>query len=93
MKNQFDVSEIKVYPFKNSDTKTRAFAQVVLNGALRLTNLRVVEGENGLFVGYPSEKSKDGKYFDIVHPITRECRNVIQQAILPIYEKTLAECC
>jgi stage V sporulation protein G len=90
MKTTMNVTEIKVFPYKNGDSKLRAFAHVVLNGALRLTGLKVVEGENGLFVAYPSEKGKDGQFYDIVHPTNRETRNVIQDAVLGSYEQAVA---
>ncbi len=90
MKTTLDVTEIKMYPSKNSESKIKAFAHVVLNGTLRLNNLKVIKGENGLFVGYPGEKGKDGEYYDIVHPITRDTRNIIQDAILANYEKAIA---
>jgi len=89
MKTTFDITDIKVYPFKNSDGKVKAFAQIVLNGSLKISGIKVIEGENGLFIGYPAEKSKDGKYFDIVHPVTREGKNFIQDVVLANYEKAL----
>ena len=90
MKTTLTLTEIKVYPYKNGDSKVKGFAQVVLNGMLRLHGLRIVEGENGLFVGYPAEKGKDGQFYDIVHPVTRETRNIIQDAVLADYEKAVA---
>jgi stage V sporulation protein G len=90
MKSTMNVTEIKVYPYKNGDGKFKGFAHIVLNGTLRLNGLKVLEGDNGLFVGYPSEKGKDGQFYDIVHPITRETRNVIQDAVLANYEKAVA---
>lgn len=90
MKTTFDVTEIKVYPLKNGDGNIKAFAHIVLNGVLRLNSLKVVKGENGLFVGYPAEKGKDGQYYNIVNPITRETRNLIQDIVLANYEKAVA---
>jgi stage V sporulation protein G len=90
MKTTLNVTEIKVYPFKNGDGKFKAFAHVVLNDMLRLSGLRIVNGENGLFVSYPSEKGKDGQYYSIVHPVNRETRNTIQDAVLATYEKAVA---
>jgi stage V sporulation protein G len=90
MKTGIDITQTKVFPIKNTKTKTRAFAHIVLNSALRLGGLRVIEGENGLFVGYPSEKGRDGNFYQVYNPITRESRMVIQDAILADYEKALA---
>lgn len=90
MNTTINVTETKVYPIRDAKTKVKAFAHVVLNQALRLGGLRVVEGENGLFVSYPSEKGKDGKFYSICFPINRESRNLIQDAVLEYYEKTVA---
>jgi stage V sporulation protein G len=75
-----------VYNLNQAQGKVKAFDQIILNGALRLNGLKAVDGENGLFVGFPSEKGKDGKFYDIYHPINRETRNVIQEAVLANYE-------
>lgn len=90
MKPTIDVTETKVFPFKDSKGKVKAFAQIVLNQAMRMTGLKIIEGANGLFVGYPSEKGKDGEFYSIYNPINRESRNLIQDAVLESYEKALA---
>ena len=90
MKTSIDVTQTRVFPFKNTKSKVRAFAHIVLNNALRLGGLKVVEGENGLFVGYPSEKGKDGNFYSIYNPINRESRSVIQDAVLADYEKAVS---
>ena len=89
MNSRIDVTETKVYPFKSTKTKIRAFVHIVLNGALRLGGLKVIEGENGLFVAYPSEKGKDGNFYNIFNPITKESRSVIQDAVLNDYDKAV----
>ncbi|MFH0920799.1 MAG: SpoVG family protein [Fibrobacterota bacterium] len=90
MKTKFDLTEIRVYPFSNAKGKVKAFAHVVINGALRLTGLKVVEGENGLFLGYPSEKGKDGTYHSLCFPVDAEFRASIQEAVLANYAKAVA---
>ena len=90
MKTGIDITETRIFPFKNAKTKVKAFAHIILNGALRLGGLRVIEGENGLFVGYPSEKGKDGNFYDVYHPINKESRTLIQDAILADYQKAVA---
>ena len=90
MKTNIDVTDAKVYPVKDSKNKIRAYAHIVLNEALRLSGLKVIEGENGLFVGYPSEKGQDGKYHSLFNPITRESRNIIQDVVLENYERAIA---
>lgn len=86
MNTNMQVTDVKVYPINNSQTKVRAFAQLVLNNCFRVTGLRIVEGENGLFIGYPSEKGKDGKYYDIIKPLNRNGVDLIQDIVLREYD-------
>lgn len=90
MKNNVTVTGIKVYPFENSKSKVKAFAQIVLNNALRLGGLKLIKGENGMFVSYPAEQSKDGKYYNVYNPVTREIRNKIQDAVIDNYNRSLS---
>lgn len=87
MNTNIQISEIKIFPIKNGQTKVRAFAQLVLNNCFKISGLRIIEGDNGLFIGYPSEKGKDGKYYEVVHPINRKGVDVIQDSLLRQYEQ------
>jgi stage V sporulation protein G len=89
MNTTIQVTDVRVYPVKNGQTKVRAFAQLVLNGCFKVTGLRVIEGDNGLFIGYPSEKGRDGKYYEIIKPINRSSLDVIQDTILRQYEQSM----
>jgi stage V sporulation protein G len=91
MKTKFDVTEVHVYPFTdNNKGPGKAFAQIVINNALRLSGLRVVEGQNGLFVSFPQEKGKDGNYHSLYFPIDAEFRSILQDAVLTNYAKAVA---
>ena len=54
-------------------------------------DIKVIEGEKGLFIAMPSKKALDGEYRDIAHPINSDTRNRIQSIILERYEQALAE--
>jgi stage V sporulation protein G len=90
MNTNMQVTDVKVYPIKNGQTKVRAFAQLVLNNCFRVTGLRIVEGDNGLFIGYPSEKGKDGKYYDIIKPLNRNGVDLIQDIVLREYDQAVS---
>jgi len=68
------------------DSKVKALVTVVFDGVLAVSDLRVVDGTNGLFVSMPSRKSKDGKYRDIVFPCTAEMREAVQRAVIGAYK-------
>ena len=71
--------------------KLRAVCSVVLDDCFLVKNVRVVEGEKGLFIAMPSRKASDGEYRDIAHPINSGTRDVIQSIILDKYEAALIE--
>jgi stage V sporulation protein G len=90
-KTFFDVltcTSVQVYPFKENGGKTKAFARVVINDQLQLTNLRIVSGANGFFVSYPLDpKSKTEDYHSIYYPLNKELREHIEQCILEKYQE------
>jgi stage V sporulation protein G len=90
MNTNMQVTEVKVFPIKNAQTKVRAFATLVFNNCFKVTGLRIVEGANGLFIGYPSEKGRDGKYYDIIKPITRNGVDLVQDIVLREYDQAVS---
>lgn len=79
------VSEVKVYKIEGKE-KLRATATITFNEAFMVHGLKVIEGENGLFVVMPAIK-KNGMFKDIAHPITTEMRNLIVESVLEEYAK------
>lgn len=71
----------------NGDSTLKAFADVSFAGVFIVKGLKVVEGENGLFVGMPSRKGRDGKWHDIAYPLTKEFRDMLNELILQAYER------
>jgi len=65
----------------------KAFADITLNGAFVVKGLRVVQGNNGLFVSMPSERANDGQWYNTAFPITAELRTKIQNTVLNEFKK------
>lgn len=83
-----EVKVSRVHMLQDAQGKTRAYADVIVSGAVAIHGVRVIEGDKGLFVSFPAEKSeKDGRYYEVVHPVTKEAREAIQQAVLGEYHK------
>lgn len=70
----------------NTEGKVRAVATITFDRSFVVRDIRVIEGQNGLFIAMPSRKTPDGEFRDIAHPITPEAREQIQTAILSEYE-------
>ncbi len=69
--------------------KMRAVVSITLDDVFVIHDIKVIEGEKGMFIAMPSKKSNDGEYRDIAHPINSETREAIQNIILDSYEKAL----
>lgn len=69
--------------------KMKAIVSMTLDNEFVVHDIKVIEGEKGLFIAMPSRKSADGEYRDIAHPINSDTRDKIQNVILAKYESTL----
>ena len=72
------------------DGKMKAVVSITLDDEFVIHDIKVIEGEKGLFIAMPSRKASDGEYRDIAHPINSETRSMIQQIVLQRYEEALA---
>lgn len=71
--------------------KMKAVVSITLDEEFVIHDIKVIEGEKGLFIAMPSRKAADGEYRDIAHPINSGTRERIQQMILEAYAKTVEE--
>lgn len=71
--------------------KMKAVVSITLDDEFVVHDIKVIEGEKGLFIAMPSKKAADGEYRDIAHPINSSTKEHIQAMILEAYEKALAE--
>ena len=71
--------------------KLKAFVSITIDEEFVVHDIKVIEGEKGLFIAMPSKKSMDGEYRDIAHPINSGTRERIQSTILERYEQSLEE--
>lgn len=73
------------------DSKMKAIVSITIDDEFVVHDIKVIEGEKGLFIAMPSKKATDGEYRDIAHPINSVTRERIQNIILDSYEKALLE--
>lgn len=71
--------------------KMKAIVSITIDNEFVVHDIKVIEGEKGLFIAMPSKKSLDGEYRDIAHPINSDTRDNIQKIILEKYEQSLTE--
>ncbi len=75
----------------DKEGKMKAVVSVTIDDEFVVHDIKVIEGENGLFIAMPSRKSADGQYRDIAHPINSDTRGAMQELILQKYEQAVAE--
>lgn len=69
--------------------RMKAIVSITLDDEFVVHDIKVIEGEKGLFIAMPSKKAADGEYRDIAHPINSQTRDLIQSTILSSYETAL----
>ena len=71
--------------------KLKAIVSITLDNEFVVHDIKVIEGEKGLFIAMPSKKSADGEFRDIAHPINSSTRERLQSTILDKYQQSLTE--
>lgn len=92
--HKIEVTKVDVYPFNEGAYigRVKAIANIVLNDQIQVRGLRVMDGECGLFVGYPTDPFYKGEGFrNIVFPITAELRRHIEKSVLEKYDEATKE--
>lgn len=71
--------------------KLKAIVSITMDNEFVVHDIKVIEGEKGLFIAMPSKKSAEGEYRDVAHPINSSTREIIQTTILEAYQEALLE--
>ncbi|ANU14680.1 hypothetical protein B481_2786 [Planococcus halocryophilus Or1] len=74
-----------------TDGRMRAIASITLDDEFVIHDIRVIDGNDGLFVAMPSKRTPDGEFRDIAHPINSSARTKLQEAVLTAYEQSESE--
>ena len=85
-----EITDIKI-KYTNDGGRMRAAVSVVFDAAFAVHDIKVIEGQEKLFLAMPSKKLADGTYRDIVHPINREMRELLETSILEVYHNEQAD--
>ena len=72
----------------DTDGRMKALVSITLDDVFVIHDLRVIEGNSGMFVAMPSKRTPDGEFRDIAHPINSSMRQEIQQAVMKVYDET-----
>ena len=85
-----EITDVRIREI-STDGKMKAIVSVTFDNEFVVHDIKVIEGQNGLFIAMPSRKTPDGEFKDIAHPINTTTREKIQTSILNAYEVALKE--
>ena len=83
------ITDVRIRLVEKDGSKLKAVASMTIDECFVVHDIKVIEGEKGLFIAMPSKKAMDGEYRDIAHPINSGTRERIQKLILEKYEEVL----
>ena len=81
-----EITSVKIRKVERENSRMKGIASVVVDNAIAIHDIRIIEGDNGLFIAMPSRQTSTGGYRDIAHPINSETRQVFEKEIIEAYE-------
>ncbi|OGW05660.1 MAG: septation protein SpoVG [Nitrospinae bacterium RIFCSPLOWO2_01_FULL_39_10] len=81
------ITEVRISPVE--EEKLKAYVSITFDNCFVIRDIKVISGNNGLFVSMPSKKRKDGTFKDIAHPLNNETRKMIEESVLKEYNNVL----
>lgn len=82
-----EITSVNVRRIEKEGSRMKGIASVLIDDSFAVHDIRIIEGEKGLFIAMPSKKTPSGDYRDIAHPINPEVREMFETTILEAYEK------
>src|SRR6058998_2743639 len=84
-----EITEVRVFPV--DEDKLKAFVSIIIDDCFVVSDIKIINGNNGLFISMPSKKRKNGTFRDIAHPLNNETRKKIEEKVLARYREVLAQ--
>ncbi len=81
------ITSVNVRKIEKEGSRMKGIASILLDDSFAVHDIRIIEGDNGLFIAMPSRKTATGGYRDIAHPINPEVRAMFEEAILKAYDE------
>ena len=84
-----EITDVRVFPV--DEDKLKAFVSIIIDDCFVVSDIKVINGNNGLFISMPSKKRKNGTFRDIAHPLNNETRKKIEEKVLARYNEVLTQ--
>jgi stage V sporulation protein G len=85
------ITSVNVKKYDKEESKMKGIASVLIDDCFVIRDIRIIEGNDGLFIAMPSRRKNDGEYQDVAHPINAETRKMFEDAIFEEYNKAEVE--
>jgi stage V sporulation protein G len=83
-----EITQVRVFPVE--EDKLKAFVSIVIDDCFVVSDIKIIEGGNGLFVSMPSKRRKNGTFRDIAHPLNNDTRRRIEFQIIEEYREVIS---
>ena len=83
-----EVTQVRIFPVE--EEKLKAFVSIIIDDCFVVSDIKIIQGNNGLFISMPSKKRKNGTFRDIAHPLNSDTRRTIEERVISIIESNLA---
>jgi stage V sporulation protein G len=83
------ITDIRIFPV--DEPKLKAFVSIIFDHCFIISDIKVIEGNNGLFLSMPSKKRRDGTFKDIAHPLNSETRKMMEDSVIEAYKDVIAK--
>jgi len=84
-----EITDVRIRKIQE-EGKMKAIVSVTFDNEFVVHDIRVIEGDSGLFIAMPSRKTADGQFKDIAHPLNSSMRAKIQEAVLKSYQAAIS---
>ncbi len=88
-KETMEITDVRVFPV--DEEKLKAFVSVIFDDCFVVSDIKIINGNNGLFISMPSKKKKNGSFRDIAHPLNNETRKMLEEKIIQKYNEVIAQ--
>ena len=82
-----EITEVQIKKFEKENSRMKGIAVVSLDDCFLVKGIRIIDGDNGLFIAMPSKTTASGEHSDIAHPINKETRQMFEEAIINAYNE------
>src|SRR5262249_41763231 len=83
-----EITDVRVFPVE--EDKLKAFVSIIIDDCFVVSDIKIINGSNGLFISMPSKKRKNGTFRDIAHPLNNETRKKIEDKVLARYREVIS---